>query len=147
MFQPNGPKVYTSLPHITHHVLRRIKIETIEKSYVFHLGQARHSCQSPNPKNDGDAIAELKCDWSREHRLVVIGWLFDLLHQRVTLSPKCVEKSLHGLMLVNDFLPMSIKTVQRLASWGVRYGAICTPSPLFSTTSSAEGRTSTARSR
>jgi hypothetical protein len=46
MFQPNGPKVYTSLPHITHHVLRRIEIETMEKSYVFHLGQARHSCQS-----------------------------------------------------------------------------------------------------
>ncbi|KAJ1389049.1 hypothetical protein B484DRAFT_460484, partial [Ochromonadaceae sp. CCMP2298] len=45
--------------------------------------------------------------------------------QRVTLSAKCLEKALHGLMSVNEFEPMPIKVVQRMASWGVRYGAIC----------------------
>jgi hypothetical protein len=72
-----------------------------------------------------DAIAELKCAASIRQRLEVIGWLFDLQHQRVTLSAKCFEQSLHGLMSVNEFVPMRIKMVQRLASWGVRYGTIC----------------------
>ncbi|KAJ1382137.1 hypothetical protein B484DRAFT_461937, partial [Ochromonadaceae sp. CCMP2298] len=72
-----------------------------------------------------DAIAEHKSLRAHNHRLEVIGWLFDLLHQRVTLSAKCLEKALHGLMSVDEFKPMAIKVVQRMASWGVRYGAIC----------------------
>jgi hypothetical protein len=57
-------------------------------------------------------------------RLRVIGWMFDLLNQRVTLSRECLEKALHGFMSVNEFEPLPLKTVQRLASWGVRYGTI-----------------------
>jgi hypothetical protein len=60
----------------------------------------------------------------RSQRLKLIGWLFDLLHQRVTLSTECLEKALHGFMSVNEFEPLPLKTVQRLASWGVRYGTI-----------------------
>ncbi|KAJ1411903.1 hypothetical protein B484DRAFT_455519 [Ochromonadaceae sp. CCMP2298] len=72
-----------------------------------------------------NAIAEHKCARAHKHRMEIIGWLFDLLHQRVTLSAKCLEKALHGLMSVNEFEALPVKTVQRLASWGVRYGQIC----------------------
>ncbi|KAJ1381279.1 hypothetical protein B484DRAFT_440864, partial [Ochromonadaceae sp. CCMP2298] len=64
------------------------------------------------------AIAAHKSLGSRNGRLDIIGWLFDLLQRHVTLSAKCLEKALHGLISVNEFLPMRIKVVQRLASWG-----------------------------
>ncbi|KAJ1423110.1 hypothetical protein B484DRAFT_398783 [Ochromonadaceae sp. CCMP2298] len=69
-----------------------------------------------------DAIAEHKCFDGQ--RLVVIDWDFDLLAQHVNLSEACLDKSLHGFMSVNEFLPMEIKVLQRLASWGIRYGMI-----------------------
>jgi hypothetical protein len=58
-------------------------------------------------------------------RVEITGWAFDLLTQHVTLSASCLEKSLHGFLSVNEFQPMPIKVLQRLASWGIRYGQIC----------------------
>jgi hypothetical protein len=58
-------------------------------------------------------------------RLEIVGWAFDLIAQHVTLSASCLEKSLHGFLSINEFQPMPIKALQRLASWGIRYGTIC----------------------
>jgi hypothetical protein len=55
----------------------------------------------------------------------IIGWAFDLPVQHVTLSAGCLEKSLYGFLSVSEFRPMPIKVLQRLASWGIRYGQIC----------------------
>ncbi|KAJ1380043.1 hypothetical protein B484DRAFT_462374, partial [Ochromonadaceae sp. CCMP2298] len=68
------------------------------------------------------AIAEDKSAFGK--RLEIIGWLFDLLQQLVTIGQRCLDKALHGFMAVNEFKPIKLKELQRMASWGVRYGTI-----------------------
>jgi hypothetical protein len=69
------------------------------------------------------AVAEKKCFAGR--RLEMIGWIFDLIARLVTNGERCRLKALHSFLAVNEFLPLPLKTVQRMAPWGTRYGNIC----------------------
>jgi hypothetical protein len=73
-----------------------------------------------------DAIAEDRRKSKKGKRLEIIGWLLDLLLQLVTIGRRCLLKALHGYLSVSEFAPIKLKTLQRMASWGVRYGEINT---------------------
>jgi hypothetical protein len=73
-----------------------------------------------------EAIAADRRKSKKGKRLEIIGWLFDLLLQLVTIGRRCLLKALHGYLSVDEYAPMKLKTLQRMASWGVRYGEINT---------------------
>jgi hypothetical protein len=59
------------------------------------------------------------------HRLSVIGYDIDLRLQLVTVSRKNVLKALYGFLCTDVDAPITVKILQRLASWASRYGEIC----------------------
>ena len=69
------------------------------------------------------AIADEKTESGT--RLDIIGYALDLSERRVTISRKNFLNTLYGFLTVDLAAPMSLKTAQRLASWGSRYGKIC----------------------
>ncbi|KAJ1405073.1 hypothetical protein B484DRAFT_404565, partial [Ochromonadaceae sp. CCMP2298] len=46
--------------------------------------------------------------------------------KRLEIIGRCLLKALHGYLSVDEYAPMKLKTLQRMASWGVRYGEINT---------------------
>lgn len=75
---------------------------------------------------DRPAIAPKKTVFGR--RLTVIGYDFDLNTMLVSISRKNVDKATFGFLstVVDDpTLKVSVRDVQRLASYGSRYSGIC----------------------
>ena len=70
-----------------------------------------------------DAIQASKTEASR--RLVVIGYDIDLDKMRVTISEKNILKAIYGFMSVDLGKRMPVAYMQKLASWGSRYGEVC----------------------
>ena len=66
-------------------------------------------------------------DDKTEHgvRLDVIGYTIDLPHPRVLISRKTFLTALHGSISTDVTQRANLKTAQRLASYGTRYGKIC----------------------
>jgi hypothetical protein len=58
-------------------------------------------------------------------RIDIIGYTVDLATRRVMIAEKNFLTAFNGFASVQTHLPISIKTAQRLASWGSRYGKIC----------------------
>ena len=66
-------------------------------------------------------------DDKTEHgvRLDVIGYTIDLAEERVLISRKNFLTALHGFISTDVTQRINLKTAQRLASYGTRYGKIC----------------------
>ena len=66
-------------------------------------------------------------DDKTEHgvRLDVIGYTIDLPSERVLISRKNFLTALHGFINIDVTQRVNLKTAQRLASYGTRYGRIC----------------------
>ena len=58
-------------------------------------------------------------------RIDVIGYVIDLDLGRVSITERNFLKSLHGFCTVDLESPVPIKVLQKLASWGSRYSAVC----------------------
>ena len=69
------------------------------------------------------AIAEEKTESGR--RLVSIGYTVDLDTRLVAIAERNALKALYGYMCVDVTAPVSVRCLQRLGSWGSRYGKIC----------------------
>ncbi len=70
------------------------------------------------------AVADDKTETGR--RLDVIGYVVDLdLQQRVLIARKNYLNALHGFASVDLDGSLTLRTAQKLASWGSRYGKIC----------------------
>ena len=69
------------------------------------------------------AVADDKTEVGR--RVDVIGYVIDLDRERVLISHKNFLTTLHGFSSVDLDGRMDLRTAQRLASWGSRYGKIC----------------------
>jgi hypothetical protein len=69
------------------------------------------------------AIALEKTESGR--RLVSIGYTIDLDTRLVAIAERNALKALYGYMMVDVTKPVSVKCLQRLGSWGSRYGKIC----------------------
>lgn len=69
------------------------------------------------------AVEDKKTAFSR--RLTVIGYDIDLDKSLATVSKKNLLRSIHGFLAVDLNALISVKLLQRLASWGSRYSYIC----------------------
>jgi hypothetical protein len=70
------------------------------------------------------ALAAAKTKTGR--RLDFIGWTLDLDTRRVTIARKNVLRAIYGFFTVGDSKePVSVQTMERLASWGSRYSEVC----------------------
>ena len=69
------------------------------------------------------AVADDKTESGR--RLDVIGYVIDLDSARVLVSKKNFLTALHGFLITDVTERINLRTAQRLASWGTRYGKIC----------------------
>ena len=69
------------------------------------------------------SVADDKTETGR--RLDVIGYVIDLDIQRVLIARKNYLNALHGFASVDLNGVMNLRTAQKLASWGSRYGKIC----------------------
>ncbi|KAJ1391532.1 hypothetical protein B484DRAFT_408703 [Ochromonadaceae sp. CCMP2298] len=70
----------------------------------------------------GKAIAEKKSQ--RGRKIELIGWTIDLEKQLVTIGEWCLQRALYGYAMADEFAPMPLKQLQRLASWARRYGEV-----------------------
>ena len=69
------------------------------------------------------AVADDKTESGR--RLDVIGYTIDLNTERVLIARKNFLTALHGFMSTGLDCKLNLRSAQRLASWGTRYGKIC----------------------
>lgn len=81
---------------------------------------ARGVCESLLGPN---AIASKKTESGRQ--IEWIGWLFDLELWTVSMSTRNFLKTLHGFYTVDVSQKVSMKTIEKLASWASRYASIC----------------------
>jgi hypothetical protein len=58
-------------------------------------------------------------------RIDVIGYVLDLDLGRVSITERNFLKTLHGFCSLDLGAPVPIKVMQKLASWGSRYSAVC----------------------
>jgi hypothetical protein len=58
-------------------------------------------------------------------RLDIIGYTVDLELKRVSIAKKNFLTALHGFIGTDVTKRLNLRTAQRLASWGTRYGKIC----------------------
>lgn len=58
-------------------------------------------------------------------RLEIIGYVVDLDSMRVSIARKNFLSAIHGFLSVDLYGSTKLKTMQKLASWGSRYGRIC----------------------
>ena len=66
-------------------------------------------------------------DDKTEHgtRMDVIGYTIDLTTERVLIARKNFLTALHGFITTDVTERVNLRSAQRLASWGTRYGKIC----------------------
>ena len=69
------------------------------------------------------AVADEKSETGT--RLEVIGYTIDLNLKLVSIARKNFLTAVHGFLAIDLSGKTSLKTMQRLASWGSRYGRIC----------------------
>jgi hypothetical protein len=69
------------------------------------------------------AVADDKTETGR--RLDIIGYTVDLDNRRVSIAKKNFLAALHGFIGTDVKKRLNLRTAQRLASWGTRYGKIC----------------------
>jgi hypothetical protein len=69
------------------------------------------------------SVADDKTEYGR--KLEVIGYTMCLDTERVGIARKNFLKALHGFATTNVKARINLKSAQRLASWGTRYGKIC----------------------
>ena len=70
-----------------------------------------------------EAVADDKTETGR--RLDVLGYVIDLDLRRVSIARKNYLTALHGFLSVDLDGSMTLRSAQRLASWGSRYSRIC----------------------
>ena len=54
-----------------------------------------------------------------------IGWSFDATHLTISIGERNFLRTLHGYMAVDEAAPVTVREIQRLASWASRYGLVC----------------------
>ena len=54
-----------------------------------------------------------------------IGWSFDAAALTISIGERNFLRTLHGFVSVTETEPVSVREVQRLASWASRYGLVC----------------------
>ena len=69
------------------------------------------------------AVADDKTEYGL--RVDTIGYTIDLTTGRVLIARKNFLTALHGFVSTDVTKRVNLKTAQRLASWGTRYGRIC----------------------
>jgi hypothetical protein len=69
-----------------------------------------------------DAVEDRKTESGR--RLDFLGWEFDLDLRSVAIARHNYLKTLYGFLMCDESRPMSVRQVQRLASWSSRYSAV-----------------------
>jgi hypothetical protein len=69
------------------------------------------------------AVEDKKTAYAR--RLTVIGYDIDLIKSLATVSRKNLLRCIHGFFAVDVNALISVKLLQKLASWGSRYSYIC----------------------
>lgn len=72
----------------------------------------------------------------RGWKATIIGYDFDLKQRRITIAAKNVERAFYGFLTTDVDSPVTVETMERLASWASRYAAVCRPltpfiSPLY----------------
>lgn len=70
-----------------------------------------------------DAVATEKDENGR--RLDAIGYTLDLDKERVTIAKKNFRNTIHGYFAVDLGTTVTVRALERLASWGSRYKSIC----------------------
>lgn len=84
------------------------------------LAEARRICTS---LLGSGAVADDKTETGT--RLDIIGYTVDLESKRVSIAKKNFLAALHGFIGTDVNKRLNLRTAQRLASWGTRYGKIC----------------------
>lgn len=69
------------------------------------------------------AVAPKKTMWGR--RIPVIGYIIDLDSKLLTIDSKNVNRAIYGFLSVRLDAPITLRMMQRLASWGSRYANVC----------------------
>jgi hypothetical protein len=54
-----------------------------------------------------------------------IGWKVNLENQTVSISDHNLYKTLYGFFQLEEFQKITVREIQRLASWASRYSLIC----------------------
>jgi hypothetical protein len=54
-----------------------------------------------------------------------IGWSFDAAALTISIGERNFLRTVHGFLSVTETEPVSVREVQRLASWASRYGLVC----------------------
>ena len=70
-----------------------------------------------------NAVADEKSETGT--RLEVIGYTIDLDRSLVSIARKNFLTAVHGFMAIDLSGKTNLRTMQKLASWGSRYGRIC----------------------
>ena len=91
-----------------------------ESDLTSDMALAKDICTSLLGPN---AVADEKSETGR--RLEVIGYTIDLTLKLVSIARKNFLTAVHGFMAIDLDGRISLKTMQKLASWGSRYGRIC----------------------
>ena len=90
--------------------------EDVEKD----LAKTREICTS---LLGSGAVADDKTETGT--RVDIIGYTVDLETKRVSIAKKNFRTALHGFIGTDVTKRHNLRTAQRLASWGTRYGKIC----------------------
>ena len=69
------------------------------------------------------SVEKTKSEWG--HRQDWIGWGMCVDTKTVSIARHNYLKTLHGFFTVNENKPVKVKELQKLASWGSRYSAVC----------------------
>jgi hypothetical protein len=70
-----------------------------------------------------NAVEDKKTKFGRT--LDVIGWNICLDTRKVGIARKNMLKTFHGLLALDETLPVSLEELQRVASWAARYSLVC----------------------
>jgi hypothetical protein len=69
------------------------------------------------------AVEKDKTEFGRS--LDVIGWNICLDTKKIGIARKNMLKTFHGLLALDETLPVSLEELQRVASWAARYSLVC----------------------
>jgi len=69
------------------------------------------------------AVAHEKTEKGRT--IDVIGWNINLDTKKIGIAKKNMLKTLHGLVELDETKPVTLKELQKVASWAARYSMIC----------------------
>jgi hypothetical protein len=92
---------------------------TLTENLLFDMGAISDKIRSLLGEK---AIAEKKS--KKGKRIEIIVWDLDLEKQLITIGERCLQRALYGYITADEFAPMPLKQLQRLASWARRYGEI-----------------------